>query len=279
MSIAAWWDGGEHVDLPQGRIFVARAGSGPRHATLLHGFPSSSHDWAKVAPGLAGSHTLLMPDFLGFGASAKPKDHAYSLVEQADLVEALWARDGVTSTALAGHDYAVSVVQELLARDLDVELTSVTLLNGGLYPDLHRPQPVQEALADPEQGPRLAAAFNEELLIAGSAPTFGAGYDHTADARDIWQSIARDDGHLVMPALMAYMAERRANEARWVGALEACSVPMAFVWGLQDPVSGGHVVPRLRERLPQAVIDELADVGHWPSLEAPDRVVAALRVR
>ncbi|TML75809.1 MAG: alpha/beta fold hydrolase, partial [Actinobacteria bacterium] len=136
--------------------------------TLLHGFPSSSHDWAKVAPALAERHSLVMPDFLGFGASDKPPDHEYSIHEQADLVEALWAREGTASTVLVAHDYGVSVAQELLARRaegaLRVDLSSVHLLNGGLYPDLHRPEPAQMALLDPEQGPKLSAQMNEELI-------------------------------------------------------------------------------------------------------------------
>src|SRR5438105_15957794 len=102
-------------------------GRGPA-MTLLHGFPSSSHDWAKVAPALAERHALLMPDFLGFGASDKPAEHDYSLHEQADLVEALWAREGIEATVLVVHDYAVSVGQELLARRaegaLAVDLTA-----------------------------------------------------------------------------------------------------------------------------------------------------------
>ncbi len=82
----------------------------------MHGFPSSSHDWAKLAPALAERHSLLLFDFLGFGASEKPAEHDYSLLEQADLVEALWAREGITSTVVVAHDYAVSVAEELLAR-------------------------------------------------------------------------------------------------------------------------------------------------------------------
>src|SRR5205807_8250945 len=96
-------------------------GRGPA-MTLLHGFPSSSHDWAKVAPALAERHALLLCDFLGFGASDKPSEHVYSLLEQADLVEALWAREGIASTRLVAHDYAVSVTQELLARDSEGKL-------------------------------------------------------------------------------------------------------------------------------------------------------------
>jgi pimeloyl-ACP methyl ester carboxylesterase len=34
---------------------------------------------------------------------------------------------------------------------------------------------------------------------------------------------------------------------------------------------------RIRARLPSAPFTSLPDVGHWPALEAPARVVAALR--
>ena len=157
VTLEQWWADGEHVPLSLGgserSIFLRRLGAGAP-MTLLHGFPSSSHDWAKVAPELAERHTLLMPDFLGFGASEKPSEHDYSLREQADLVEAIWARTGIEQTILVVHDYAVSVAQELLARraeaTLAVELRTVHLLNGGLFPELHRPQPTQTALLDPE---------------------------------------------------------------------------------------------------------------------------------
>src|SRR5205807_4739361 len=116
-SIEAWWSAGERVPLVVGerewRLFVRRMGEGPT-MTLLHGFPSSSHDWAKVAPALAERHSLLLLDFLGFGASEKPREHRYSLHEQADLVEALWAREGMAECVIVAHDYAVSVTEELL---------------------------------------------------------------------------------------------------------------------------------------------------------------------
>jgi pimeloyl-ACP methyl ester carboxylesterase len=282
-AIESWWAAGEHVDLELGgrrrRVFVHRTGGGPV-LTLLHGFPSSSHDWAKVAPDLARTHALVMPDFLGFGASEKPSDHEYSIHEQADLVEALWAHLAVARSAVVAHDYAVSVVQELLARRaegaLRVELTGVTFLNGGLYPDLHRPEPVQTALLDPEQGPQISAAINRELIAGALQPTWGAGYDGTQDAEDVWRSLERDGGHRNLHLLIRYMLDRREHEARWVGALDTCDLPLSFVWGMQDPISGGHVAARLHERHPRAQITELADVGHWPPLEAPDRVAAAI---
>jgi pimeloyl-ACP methyl ester carboxylesterase len=283
VAIERWWEAGERVALDlrgaERGVFVRRMGEGDP-ITLLHGFPSSSHDWAKVAPALAERHALLMPDFLGFGASDKPPDHDYSLTEQTDLVEALWAREGVTATALVAHDYGVSVAQELLARRaegaLAVELTALGLLNGGLYPDVHRPQPTQEALLDPEQGPQLAAAINEELFALSLRPTFPDDYDAAGDSAEIWRSMERDDGIRIVHRLIRYMTDRRENEARWTGALETTDVPLRFVWGMLDPISGAHMAERIRERRPDAPLVALDHVGHWPQLEAPERVAEAV---
>jgi pimeloyl-ACP methyl ester carboxylesterase len=279
-GIEQWWADGEHVELaigPVHRVFVRRMGeAGAPLITLLHGFPSSSHDFAKIAPALAKDHALLMMDFLGFGASDKPRDHAYSIHEQADFVESLWAHDGVTTTRVIAHDYAVSVTQELLARDTVVTIEHAHFMNGGLYPDLHRPQPVQTALLDPEQGPKIGELMTEEAMVAALKPTFPPDYDHTADAIEIWKSMRRDDGQLNMYLLIRYILDRREHEQRWVGALENADVPRAFTWGMLDPVSGAHMAERIRERLPHAPFTALDDVGHWPPLEAPDRVVEAV---
>jgi pimeloyl-ACP methyl ester carboxylesterase len=250
--------------------------------TLLHGFPSSSHDWAKIAPSLAERYALTMPDLLGFGASDKPSDHRYSLLEQADLVEALWARVGIESTVVVAHDYSVSVAQELLTRRaagaLTADLRAVHFMNGGIYPDLHRPQPVQEALLDPEQGPRISAAMNGDLFIAGLAPTFPEGYGSALDAANIWQSFSLRDGQLNSHLLIRYIEDRRENAERWTAVLETTDVPLSFVWGMLDPISGAHMAERIRERLPEAPFTALDDVAHWPPLEAPERVAAALGV-
>jgi pimeloyl-ACP methyl ester carboxylesterase len=282
-DITSWWSEGERLGLRIGdgdrTIFVRRAGEGPA-MTLLHGFPSSSHDWAGVFGALAARHALLAPDFLGFGASDKPADHEYSLHEQADLVEALWEHEGVTQTVVVAHDYAVSVTQELLARraggGLSVQLSAVYLLNGGLYPDLHRPEPIQTALLDPEQGPKISALLNEDLLAGALAPTFAPDYDAGADTAAIWRSLQRDGGQLLAHRLIRYMSDRVEHERRWVGALESTDVPLAFVWGMLDPISGAHIAERIRRRLPDAPFTALQDVGHWPPLEAPERVAAAI---
>ena len=174
VDVQDWWSGGELVPLELGGteqgVFVRREGSGPS-MTLLHGFPSSWPDWAKIAPALAERYALTMPDLLGFGASTKPHEHRYSLLEQADLVEALWASEGIDSTVVVAHDLTVSVAQELLTRRaagaLAVDLRALHFMNGGIYPDLHRPQPAQVALLDREQGPQISAAIDRRGVHGG----------------------------------------------------------------------------------------------------------------
>ena len=52
---------------------------------LIHGFPTAAWDWHLLWQPLAERYRLIACDMLGFGDSAKPRGHAYSLLEQADL--------------------------------------------------------------------------------------------------------------------------------------------------------------------------------------------------
>lgn len=281
MNIHDWWTEGDRAPLAfsgsEHQIFCRSLGSGPS-MTLLHGFPSSSYDWAEIAAPLSADHALLMPDLLGFGASDKPVGHTYSIHEQADLVEALWDREGITETTLVTHDYADTVAQELLARRavgrLAVDIVELYLLNGGIYPDLHRPEAIQLALLDPAQGPSISAAITPELTAQALQPTFAPGFDSTTAAHDAWIANSRD--HVNLHELITYITDRQVHERRWVEALESTDVPLTFVWGMLDPISGAHMIERVHGRIPHATVIELAEVGHWPAIEAPGAVVAAL---
>ena len=285
-TFAEWIAGGARrpVRLAAGdRQIFARTGGAGAWCTLLHGFPTSSHDWYRIWDALCGRRRLLALDFLGFGESDKPAEHDYSIAEQADVTERLWDALGVPRTALVVHDYGVSVAQELLARlgegRLTVEIELAVFLNGGLYPELHRPQPAQLLLLDPEQGPRLGERITEETFAQGLARTFSPSRQPSADElREQWAAVSRRDGHRIGHRLIRYIPDRRRNRDRWVGALEHTTVPRHFIWGELDPVSGAHMADGIEAGIPGADILRLADVGHWPQLEAPE-VVAAQVVR
>ena len=98
-----------------------------------------------------------------------------------------------------------------------------------------------------------------------------------AEIHEMWLSMDRDGGTKIANELLHYIAERRDNAVRWADALEGFDAPMRFVWGDLDPVSGAHMIARVEERIPHAHVLRLGDVGHWPTLEAPDEVADAIR--
>ncbi len=255
-------------------------GSGP-WVTLIHGFPTSSFDMVEVASSLAPSRRVLALDMIGMGMSERPLGHVYSVSEQADAVCALWSLHGVADTAVVAHDLGASVAQELLFRALrgalGVRIRGVVLANGGIYPSLHRPLPFQTALADPAHGAEVAAAMTQELFAPTLRTTFGSGHQPTdAQLHAMWTVIARDGGHRNLHLLIRYMEERREREADWVGALTAAPVPLGFVWGMQDPISGAHIAERIVADLPAAPRRLFDDVGHWPPIEVPEALVDVL---
>jgi pimeloyl-ACP methyl ester carboxylesterase len=279
-----WLAGGGRraVLLPSGawNIFTRADGAGD-WCTLLHGFPTSSFDWHPIWDRLCARRRVLAFDFLGFGDSDKPRDHTYSIVEQADITQAIWRSQGVRRTALVVHDYGVSVAQELLARlaegALEVDVSVAVFLNGGLYPETHRAQPAQLMLLDPEQGPRMGDLLTEELFGRGLSRTFSPSHQPSAaELHELWRSVSRHDGHRIGHRLIQYIPDRKRHRDRWVHALETTRVPRHFIWGDLDPVSGSHMAARIAEGIPDADLVRLGDVGHWPQLEAPEIVATQL---
>ncbi|WP_307829499.1 alpha/beta fold hydrolase [Antrihabitans stalagmiti] len=277
-TLTEWIAAGNRMQVGEHTLFVRQDGpSDGRPVTLLHGFPTSSHDWSLALPALveAGCRVTTL-DFLGFGASDKPHPHDYLLTEQATLVEGVWAALNISETDLVAHDYGVSVAQELLARRSD-RITSMAWLNGGLYPDLHRPIRIQKLIHGPIGG-LLSRAASERTFSASLRKVFGRPVADDV-LHEMWVSTSSNRGKRVQHALLQYIDERKVNAKRWQQALESYAGSTLFVWGTADPVSGGHVLPRLRERLPDAefvVLDAAPPTGHYPQVENPDAVGAAL---
>ncbi|MCW2854971.1 MAG: epoxide hydrolase [Marmoricola sp.] len=213
-----------------------------------------------------------MLDFLGFGDSDKPHPHDYRLVDQADIVEAVWSDLGITRTALVAHDYGVSVAQELLARDPG-RISSMTWLNGGLFHDLHRPTRGQKLLHG-RLGPLAARAMNESRFGTSLREVLGRQVSDT-ELHEMWLALSARDGVKVAPRLLRYIDERRVHAGRWLASVRTYGGPQQFIWGPADPVSGAHVLTRIREVAPGAavtVLDGPDPVGHYPQVEAPELV-------
>lgn len=276
-----WLADGHMIDVWNRRIFVRTAG--PTDAPpllLLHGFPTSSLDWAPIWTDLARGHRLIAFDFLGFGFSDKPRKHQYNLIEQANIARAVATAEGVSAVHLLAHDYGVSVGQELLARMHTggrLEILSCCFLNGGLLPESHRPRPIQRLLAG-RFGWLFARLFNKKRFARSFSAVFGPSTRPDKGEIDgFWNVIRYHNGNRLMHRLIHYMADRRKYQDRWRAVLVDPPAPIALINGSLDPVSGRHLADAVAALNPAIPITHLADIGHYPQVEAPDRVIAAYR--
>lgn len=283
-----WRDTGKSFSFKGFRVFFQQHGKPADGDVLLclHGFPTASWDWHAIWPGLCERFAcVIAPDFLGFGYSDKPRGHDYSIMEQADLCQALLTQLGITRCHLLAHDFGDTVAQELLARDLGrragaaegPEILSCVMLNGGLFPESHRMRPIQRLLLTP-MGPLLASLSRERQFSRGLAAVFGARTQPDATAlHEFWLLNAHQDGRKNMHRLIRYIPERRQHRMRWVGALTATPVPLRFINGPSDPVSGRHMAARYRELVPNPDVVMLRDdIGHYPQVEAPEATLQGI---
>jgi len=169
MTAEEWVSDGEIFTRKNGQgIFYRRDGSGPS-LVLLHGYPTWSYDDADVTPDLARDFDVIAVDFLGYGSSDKPRDHAFSVSESADTVEELLAHLGVQDAALVIHDYGGIVGQEILDRRrrdaLTFNLTGVHILNCGIVYAAYRPIRKQKLLLMPVLGRFFASMLTKERMF------------------------------------------------------------------------------------------------------------------
>ncbi|WP_433304426.1 alpha/beta fold hydrolase [Actinoplanes sp. CA-030573] len=286
-TLTQWQAGGRkvRVALAGGRtpaqVFVRVRGDGPA-VTLLHGFPTSSWDWARTEPLLARDYTVISLDLPGYGASDKPRGHRYHTAEHADVLLQVWSHLGIDDTAVVGHDVGTSVARELLARAAEgtvpVSLRGMVLMNGSLIQDHYTPARITRLLANPLLGPVLARGMTEQRFIASLRPLFSdAGRPSDNELRAHWTALTSDAGTARLPQLVHYIADGVANRERWRAALASTPVPLSVVWGALDPAIGIAVLDDVRDLLPGIPLTVLDDVGHFPQIERPIAVVAAVR--
>ena len=243
---------------------------------LIHGFPTASWDWHYLWQPLAQRNLVIACDMLGFGDSAKPLDHDYCLLEQADLQQALLDHLRVRQPVhVLAHDYGDSVAQELLARHHEgrFQMASCVFLNGGLFPETHRLVLVQKLLLSP-LGWMIGRAFGRNALSDSFSQIFGAQTRPSESALDdFWSLIDCNDGPRILHKLINYIPQRRRLRERWVGALQRGDVPLRVIDGEFDPISGAHMVERYRQLVPHADTVLLTNIGHYPQIEAPVQVL------
>ena len=96
------------------------------------------------------------------------------------------------------------------------------------------------------------------------------------EGADQWALMKFKHGNRIADKLIRYTFERVRHADRWHGAVRDWPKPLSFVWGMQDPVATTHVLDGLRELRPAAPVLELPDLAHFPQIEDPAALHAAL---
>jgi pimeloyl-ACP methyl ester carboxylesterase len=279
-AVREWRSQGGSEDFRGRAIHVFERDGPGALLVLLHGFPSSSYDWRALLAH-EPDRAVLTFDFLGFGLSEKPRDHVYSLFWQADLVEELVGRHGGGRPVfIVAHDMGTSVATELLARDLDgglpFELAGAMLFNGSIVLD-RASLTLGQRLLRGRLGGLFARLSNERAFRQQFGGVFSPAHPLSdEEAADQWSLICHNGGRTLGHRLIHYQDEREQYVERWHGAIRDWEGSLSFAWGVEDPVATVAVLEAVIELRPAAPVERLAGLGHYPQLERPEAIAAAL---
>jgi len=259
-------------------IAFRTAGEGPV-VVLLHGMAGSSAAWRHVMPVLSRRFTVLAPDLLGHGDSAKPHGE-YSIGAHANVVRDLMAALGYDSATIVGQSFGGGVAMQL-AYQYPARCERLVLVSsGGLGPEV---SPLLRSLSLPGA---------EYVLAAACAPALRRGADHLVGWFErvglrpgpILEEVLSAWGSLSDPATRrGFFHTLRAVVNQRGQAVSATNrlyltegVPTMFVWGANDsliPVS--HALDAHRAA-PGSKLVIFEGAGHFPHCEDPERFAEAL---
>ena len=247
---------------------------------MLHGYPTSSFDFRQMIEFLEDDYFIATLDFPGFGFSDKPQgDYSYMLADDAKLVDH-YVREivGLTSFSLFTHDRGVSVGLAFLGNYLDnqdreYEITYHFLSNSGMFLPLANLFPGQTVLLDPVRGPDATARNQARPRRTEGTPAQLANADIEAF----------NDGIGARLGVGKYLLERVANEYGWLENLPRSPIPVAYIWGLLDPVNpvriANHVwATYLNDRPVESSLWYMPTAGHYPQRDEPEEMANIVRL-
>ncbi len=268
----------EEIALHGHRVRFHRAGEGPL-LVLLHGIASTAETWAPVVEALAARHTVLAPDLLGHGESAKPRGD-YSLGAHASGVRDLVAALGYDRATVVGHSLGGGIAMQFAYQFPERVERLVLIGSGGLGREVH---PMLRAATLPGSELVLALVGGAWLRATGGAvggvlARFGlrTGEDLAGVASGLG-SFADADAraafvHTARAAIDAGGQRVSATDRLYLAA----DLPTLIVWGERDPIIPVAHGRAAHAAIPGSRLEVFEGAGHFPHREAPARFVAVI---
>ena len=259
-------------------VSYLEAGSGPV-ILLVHGITGRAEQWVPVMELLSERFTVVAPDLLGHGRSAKPRGD-YSLGAYAAGLRDLMVALGHERVTVVGHSLGGGVAMQFAYQFPERCERLALASSGGLGREVHI---ALRAAALPGAELVLPLISHRRLVAAGAGvggalrrvgiqagPDLGElarGYGSLADAE------ARHAFLLTLRAVIDPAGQRVSARDRLYLAEE---MPVLIVWGARDriiPLTHGQ---EAHEAMPGSIFEVFEDAGHFPQLADPARFSRAL---
>ena len=255
------------------------AGSGPV-LLLVHGITSSADAWRGVVPALAEHYTVIAPDLLGHGGSAKPRGD-YSLGAYASGLRDLLAALGHARATVVGHSLGGGIAM-VMAYQFPERVERLALISsGGLGKQVGL---VLRAATLPGAGvvlPVITRRGPRDAVIGAAHVLSRLGLRTRADVRGAALGLAslRDDAarraFIHTARSIIDIAGQRVNAHDRLYLAEG--MPTLLVWGDRDPMIPVSHGLTAHEAIPHSRLELFAGAGHYPFEEDPERFVRVLR--
>ena len=262
-------------------IFYREAGSRENPTVLLlHGFPTSSHQFRELIPALADAYHVVAPDYPGFGFSAMPtvEEFDYTFDRLADIVVKFTEKMELASYSLYVMDYGAPVGFRLAAKYPD-KVETLIVQNGNAYEEGLREfwDPIRAYWA--ERTPQNAEPLRGFLTLDVTKWQFLHGVRDTSTVSpDNWGHVQplldRPGNAEIQLALFYDYGSNPPLYPLWQEYFRAYQPPTLIVWGQNDyifPADGAHPYKRDLEDLEF----HLLDTGHF-ALEEKGAEIARL---
>lgn len=261
-----------------------REAGDPKYPTivLLHGFPSSSHQYRKVLNQLSDEFHLIAPDYPGFGNSDFPlsSDYEYTFDNIAKTIGAFLDEKGLQSYALMIQDYGAPIGFRIATAHPE-RVTAIINQNGNAY---------EEGLGDAWEGIRALWKDRNKDTEDPILPAFsldGLKWQYTHGTRnseninpDTWHldysRLSRPNAHKVNLDLFYDYQNNLKLYQKWQQYLRDNQPPLLIVWGKNDaffPESGAEAFKRDVKDIDYNIYD----TGHFALEEDGDEIIAKMR--
>ena len=261
------------------RVSYRTAGDGGPVVLLIHGIVGCAAQWDQVAPLLAERYTVIAPDLLGHGESAKPRGD-YSLGAYAASVRDMLVALGHRRATVVGHSLGGGVAMQFAYEYPPFAERLVLVSSGGLGREVH---PMLRAATLPGSEVVLPLIAHERLhgvggAVAGFLSRLGlqAGTDLAEMARgygSLADAGARQAFIHTLRAVLDIGGQRvSATDRLYLAAL----VPSLIIWGAQDPLIPVEHAMVASRGLPNSRLEIFEDAGHFPQLHEPVRFAHTL---